>query len=598
MSGGSHVKREAERTAPKHRRETEEKKRPAPRKTASSRRVFAEETAPKRRQVTEEKKRPAPRKTEPSRDIFEEETVPAPAPKRRSSGKKRRRRIRRRLQTLAIVLVSLVLALVCGALYAGSCVSTSETNLPNVYIDGVDVSGLDREQTKERLREQGWDREKQTPLAVELPAGVSFELDRQKAGAVMSLDEAVENGFSYGHSGNWLADLRSWLAARLSPVDLGEFVVRLDDAYIAGQVDEGLTLFQSETAGSDDYEVNKETETLDIVKGAGHLELDRGKLTEAVRQALLAGDTSLRYDTLENPPQVPDFPSIHQVLEAEPKDAYFVEGGWDVVDEVVGCRFDIHEAELLWSQADWMETVKVPLDITYPAVTAESLRSMLYRDLLGTQTTYFPNSIQNRISNIQLAASKLDGVVILPGEVFSYNETVGERTEAAGFLLAAAYSNGEVVEELGGGVCQVSSTLYCAVLYSQLGIKSRDNHYFKVDYLPWGMDATVSWPTPDFKFQNTRDYPVKIHTTVDPIERYITIEIWGTDTEGTHIELYDDRYRVTDDEYGVVIGWNVYLYAKIIDADGNVLRVEERAPSTYHLHDEDIAWPPEKYAAG
>lgn len=567
-SKGTHVKREAE----------------APRAAA-------------RRPRREDDKRPAPKKTAARRESFEEEAEKQrSAPKRRSS--KRRQRMKRRITALAIVLVSLVLGVVCGAFYAGSCVSTSDTNLPNVYLDGIDVSGLTKEQTEARLKEQGWDRERETPLTVELPAGQSFTLDRLRAGALMSLEQAVDAVFSYGHSGNWLADLRCWLAARLSPVDRGEFAAALDDAYIAERVDAGLEAFQAATGGTEEYFVNKETETLDIVKGAGHLELDRGKLTETVRQALLAAEDRVRYDTLENPPQVPDFPTIHQVLEAEPKDAYFVEGGWDVVDEVVGCRFDIHEAETLWSQADWMETVKVPLVITYPAVTGESLRSMLFRDLLGTQTTYFPNSIQNRISNIQLAASKLDGVVINPGEVFSYNETVGERTEAAGFLVAAAYSNGEVVEEIGGGVCQVSSTLYCAVLYSQLGIKSRDNHYFKVDYLPWGMDATVSWPSPDFKFQNTREYPVKIHTTVDPVERYITIEIWGTDTDGTHIELYDDRYRVTDDTYGVIVGWNVYLYAKIIDADGNVLRVEERAPSTYHLHDEDIAWPPEKYAAG
>lgn len=494
--------------------------------------------------------------------------------------------MRRRLQTLAIVLVSLVLALVCGVLYAGSCVSTSETNLPNVYLDGIDVSGLTKEQTEARLREQGWDREMETPLSVQLPAGQSFAVDRLKAGAVMSVQQAVDAVFAYGHSGSWLGDLRCWFASRVSPVDLGGFTARLDGDYIARQVDAGLEVFQEATASTgEEYVVNKENATLDIVKGAGQLTLDRGKLTEAVQQALLAGESALRYDTLENPPQVPDFPTLLQQLDAEPQDAHFVEGGWDVVEEVVGCRFDIQQAEQLWSQADWMETVSVPMEVRYPEVRAESLRAMLFRDLLGSQTTYFPNSIQNRISNIQLAASRLDGVVLNPGEIFSYNQTVGERTTEAGFLLAAAYSNGEVVEELGGGVCQVSSTLYCAVLYSQLGIKSRDCHYFKVDYLPWGMDATVSWPQPDFKFQNTRDYPVRIHTVVDPLERYLTIEIWGTDTDGTYIELYADRYWVADDETGEQIGWNVYLYAKVFDAEGNLLRTEERAPSTYHLHD-------------
>ena len=492
--------------------------------------------------------------------------------------------MRRRMQTLGIVLGSLLLALVCGALYAGSCISTSEKNLPNVYFDGIEVSGLTKAETEEQLRALGWERANTMPLTVQLPAGVVFEVDRLQAGAVMSLEKAVDTAYAYGHTGNWLGDLRSYLAALVSPVSLGEFSATLDEAYIAQQVDGGMKLFEASTGGTDEYVLNKEYGTLDIVKGAGHLALDREKLTGAVRQALLAGDSELAYDTLEDPPHVPDFPTILQTLDVEPSDAYFEEGSWNVVDEVVGCRFDIQEAEQLWSGANWMETVRIPLEVRAPAVTGESLRAMLFRDLLGSQTTYFPNSIQNRISNIQLAASKLDGVVINPGEVFSYNETVGERTKEAGFLLAAAYSNGEVVEELGGGVCQVSSTLYCAVLYAQLGIKSRDNHYFKVDYLDWGMDATVSWPQPDFKFKNTRDYPVRIHTTVDPVQRYITIEIWGTDTDGTHVEFYSERYRVTDESTGEQSGWNVYLYANIYDADGNLLRTEERAPSTYFFH--------------
>ncbi|MBR4549193.1 MAG: VanW family protein [Oscillospiraceae bacterium] len=533
----------------------------------------------------EENSRPSAKHTaradEPARRRrTEEHSNPAP---RRPGRRRRRRQLRRRLQTLVIVLVSLVLALVCGALYAGSCVSTGDKNLPNVYFDGIDVSGLTKAETETRLREQGWERENTMPLTVQLPAGVVFAVDRLTAGAVMSLEEAVDTAFAYGHTGRWLADLGSYLSARVSSVNLGEFTAMLNEKYIAEQIDGGMKLFEASTGGTDEYVVDKEYATLNVVKGAGHLALNREQLTAAVLQALLAGESELEYDTLENPPQVPDFPTILQTLDLEPQDAYFTED-WEVVDEVVGCRFDIQEAEQRWSQANWMETVRIPVEIRAPEVTGESLRGQLFRDLLGTQTTYFPNSIQNRISNIQLAASKLDGIVLNPGDVFSYNETVGERTQEAGFLLAAAYSNGEVVEELGGGVCQVSSTLYCAVLYSQLGIKSRDNHYFKVDYLDWGMDATVSWPQPDFKFKNTRDYPVRIHTIVDPVERYITIEIWGTDTDGTHVEFYADRYRVNDETTGEQVGWNVYLYAKIFDADGNLLRTEERAPSTYFLH--------------
>ena len=504
----------------------------------------------------------------------------------------------RRLRNTLILLFSVLLALAAGALYFGSCVSNSTTNLPNVFIKGINVSGLDQEKTAARLKAQGWEEETSTPLTVTLPAGVSFSVDRLEAGAVLSARKMAEAAFAYGHTGHWLADLSSYLKSMANPVDRGDAAAELNDAFIAERIRAALDCFTAVTESAEGYSVDKENAVLVMHKGAGELQLNGEKLTQAVRNALLAGETTLDFRELEGNPGVPDFAAIYQALAVEPVNAHYVEGGWDVVDEVVGCSFDVAQANALWSAAGWMDEVRIPLTITYPEVTGESLRAALFRDLLGSQTTYFPYSVPNRVSNIQLAASKIDGTILNPGEVFSYNETIGQRTLEAGFLMAGAYSNGEVVEELGGGICQVSSTLYCAVLYSQLGLKSRDSHYFKVDYLDWGLDATVSWPTPDFKFINSRNYPIRINAYADPDERYIRIEIWGTDEDGTYVELTHDRYTIYDDTYPeVAIGWNVYLYAKIYDAQGNLLRTEDRPVSTYHKHAEDILWPPEKLAA-
>ena len=585
-TGGSHARHEAPRAEePKRRKKS-----------------GAAEERPARKRTAAPAAKPR-KKAAAKRDYFDEESEvlrvreESPAPKKRSS--KRRRRLKKRLRSAAILLGSILLAVVCGALYAGSCVSASETNLPNVYMDGIDVSGLTKEETKAKLQEQGWDRESQIPLRVQLPAAASFEIDRLKAGAVMSLNEAVESIYRYGHSGNWVGDLSTYLSARMHPVSLGEFTAHLDEAYIDRCVKEGLATFASMTGGSDEYYVNKETETLDIVKGAGHLELDGAKLTAAVREALLAGEESMRYDTLENPPQIPDFPSIFQELQAEPQDAHFVEGGWDVVDEVVGCNFDVHEAETLWTAANWMETVQIPLEIRYPEVTGESLRALLFRDMLGTETTYFPNSIKNRVSNINLAASKLDGIILYPGDELSYNQTIGQRTEEAGFLPAGAYADGEVVEEIGGGICQVSSTLYCAVVRSNLEIVQRSNHYFRVEYLPIGFDATVSWPGPDFVFRNNRDYPIKIVTYCDTVERYIGVQIWGTNVDGTYVEMSNNGvWTIYDTEYpGTAIGTATTTYREIYSADGTLLETVQENYSDYHKHPEDIQWPPEKLAA-
>ena len=554
--------------------------------------VLREETArTSRRKSTAAERRSAYR--EPR--YTDEDFTPVKKKKKRSS-KARRRRAMRRMRNTLILVISLLIALVGGALYAGSCVSASKTNLPGVYLNGIDVSGLTRDETETLLGAQGWEEEAATPLTVQLPAGVSFEVDRAEAGAVQSIHKMAELAFSYGHSGNWVNDLRSYLSSRLGSVELST-AAELNEEYIARCVQEAETAFIAKLSEEAGYTVDRENAVLLIRKGADALALEEGRLTEAVRQALLNGETSLSFGELTGQPTMPDFAAIYQELNIEPQDAYFVEGGWDVVDEVVGCTFDVNQANQLWESTGWLDEVRVPLTITYPEVTGESLRGMLFHDLLGEQTTYFPNSIDNRISNIQLAASKLNGLVLYPGDVFSYNETIGERTLEAGFLMAGAYSNGEEVEELGGGICQVSSTLYCAVLRAQLGIRSRDNHYFKVVYLDYGLDATVSWPSPDFKFCNTRDYPIRINAYADPVERYITVEIWGTDVDGTHIEFESERYRVEDPTWGVQIGWNVYLHANVYDAEGNLIEVRDLPASTYYFHSEDIDWPPEKYAA-
>ena len=551
------------------------------------------EKAPKKPEGEKAEKAPAKKRRARSiEDYLDAEPAKSAVKPKRLSRRARKRQ--KALRSAAIIVGSLLLALLCGALYAGSCVSTSDTNLPNVYLDGIAVGGLTKEETAALLTEQGWDQESQRPLTVELPAGVALEIDRGKAGAALPLQKAVNAAFAYGHSGSWLGDLACWLRTSASPVNLGNFTVSLDERYLNDAVAEGLAAFAEATGAGEAYTVDKENERLVMCKGAGAITLDAGKLSAAVREALLEKRDSLRFEELENLPEAPNFEEIYRELAIDPQDAYFTED-WEVVDEVVGCTFGVEQALSIWNETPWLEPVYIPLSITYPEKTGEGLRALLFRDKLGEQTSYFPNSIQNRISNIQLAASKLDGIVLKPGEIFSYNETLGQRTEENGFLLAGAYSNGEVVEEVGGGICQVSSTLYCSVLYAQLGIRSRDSHYFKVDYLPWGQDATVSWPSPDFKFENTREYPIRIHAVADPIERFITIEIWGTDTLGTHIELFEDRYTIYDETWGVATGWNVYLFARVLDADGNLLETRELPVSTYHRHDEDIEWPAAKF---
>lgn len=491
---------------------------------------------------------------------------------------------------LCIVLVVAAL-LAAGATAGGYFVTKSEVNLPKVKVEGIDVGGMTKEETAALLAEKQWDEDAAIALRVKLPAGVSFKIDPCRAGAKLTEAGAVEAAYRYGHSGNLYENLLKYIANLLIPVDVAEANTVLDESYIRSCIEKGTARFETKTADKG-YVVDEQKNVLRMVKGAGQMKIDEDKLFALVSQALLSGERLVDHTNIDSSLTMPDFEAIYKELCVEPVDAYFEEGTFEVVKEVVGCSFDITAAQSAWQAAQPAETVEIPLVITYPEKTAEYLESLLFRDKLGSQTTYFTWSTSNRINNIQLASSAIDGLILMPGEVFSYNETVGQRTAEAGYLAAGAYNDGQVVQEIGGGICQVSSTLYCAAMLSQLETVERTSHYFPVDYLTWGLDATVSWPGPDFKFKNSREYPVKIVAYCDTEEKSITFEIWGTDVDGSYVELWHNMGCIYDDEYtDVIVGYGVNLYRSVYDKDGNHLYDVKEPYGVYNLHDEDINWP-------
>lgn len=149
------------------------------------------------------------------------------------------------------------------------------------------------------------------------------------------------------------------------------------------------------------------------------------------------------------------------------------------------------------------EPLKVPIRVLdQPKVTAAQLEEMKITGLVGKYSTWFDASNLERTENVRLAAQALDGVVLTPEEEFSFNDTVGERTASAGYKEAMIIVNDEFVPGLGGGICQVSSTLYNATVNAHLEITERHPHSLEITYVPPGQDATVAYPYLDFKFKN------------------------------------------------------------------------------------------------
>lgn len=165
------------------------------------------------------------------------------------------------------------------------------------------------------------------------------------------------------------------------------------------------------------------------------------------------------------------------------------------------------------------EEIKLPVEFITPDITTEELEAQTFRDTLSTCTTYFTTKTENNYNrgiNIGIAANCIDGTILLPGEKFSFNEVVGPRTAQKGYRIAHVYVDGQIKDGIGGGICQVSTTLYNAVLKANLEVTERHNHMFTVSYVPLGHDAAVSYGYADLVFTNTTSYPLRINATYNP----------------------------------------------------------------------------------
>ena len=208
----------------------------------------------------------------------------------------------------------------------------------------------------------------------------------------------------------------------------------------------------------------------------------------------------------------------------------------------MGISFDAQAAQTVFDGMDWGETQSIDLILTQPETTVADLEPQLYQDVLGTCSTNISGSA-NRVQNISLAAQFFNGSVLMPGEEFSYNGTVGSRQASRGFLPAPAYVSGQTVQEIGGGVCQGSSTIYLAALRANLEITERYPHGYITRYVPDGMDATVYYGVKDFKFKNDTPFPVKIQGSVSG--RTLTVNILGTKADNITVEMTNETVGTT-----------------------------------------------------
>lgn len=229
---------------------------------------------------------------------------------------------------------------------------------------------------------------------------------------------------------------------------------------------------------------------------------------------------------------------IYNEIYIEPSDAYLDFSGEEpkIVPHVRGVKFDLEKAEREVNEASTeRNSVTIPLVITDPEITTEEFEKALFRDVLSeAKTTLNALNIQ-RTGNVKLSADSINGIILNPGDVFSYNETVGQRTYERGYRDASVYTSDGIEDQLGGGICQTSSTLYMNVIRAGLEIVERQNHAYTVIYAPLGEDATVYWGSIDFKFSNNQKFPVKIEAYQE--QDYVVVRFLGTKLDNNAVKI-------------------------------------------------------------
>ncbi len=241
---------------------------------------------------------------------------------------------------------------------------------------------------------------------------------------------------------------------------------------------------------------------------------------------------------------------IYEQAVTEPKDAYTTTdsaGNTIYHSEINGVSFDKSELERLLAAGG--SEMQLPVKVTRPAIDLREIKKYTFPDVLATYYTYYSVEARERSHNLGLAAEKINSMILEPGEQFSFNGRVGERTRENGFKIAGVYAGEGNSEDYGGGICQTSSTLYYTCILANLQIDERKNHIYTVGYMQtadtrrtvYGNDATVNWGLTDYKFTNSKKYPIRID--IKAKDGILTCEIRGTADGMTADFEYETVFR-------------------------------------------------------
>ncbi|OQB25034.1 MAG: Vancomycin B-type resistance protein VanW [Firmicutes bacterium ADurb.Bin182] len=442
---------------------------------------------------------------------------------------KPKKKSKNKIVALLVVICLLFAALaVCAVLYIKDVRETNQIMnntlvLEGVSVNGVDISNMTEEQAMEATSDIPSKLLEEIKITVDVD-GEIFSFDADDFGIVTDYEEVMRQAVEYGHSDSIEERKQAIATAKSGGAEftvsiytdrekVASVIMPLKETLDIQPVDASFTFSPwGFLADGTPFEQDKQTVIEACARGR---EWERPELIRIPEEEM---PNRLRYQFWEND---------HYEKDYIPKDANIAR--FLYTEGVTGRSVDMEavvDSIMSSIQKGDYSPIKAPVEVLEPAVKVEDLKAKT--QLISSWTSSYSNHEGfNRNWNVAKLSGIINGVILEPGIEWSINEEAGPRREGMGWKEAAGIIDGGYVQEFGGGVCQISSTLYNAAIRSALEITDSTHHSIRSDYIPYGLDATISTGGPDLKLKNPYDTPVYIVSYVNPKHQNVTVEMYG-----------------------------------------------------------------------
>lgn len=477
----------------------------------------------------------------------------------------------------ACILVVIIALIILGLSRIGRADRDDGLILSNVYVAGVNLGGMDKDEAESALRLTLGDSFSTQDMVVTLP-DAQLVLSPADTEAFVNIEDLVDAAYQYGRTGSRAemrkiranAENRKYVIALLDYMYLDLEYIRdavntFCNNYTSVMVQTSVTL----NGNRPDYKSiiadgipisSVKHQTLVIRIGTPQLALDPEVLYREILDAYSLFILSFTYDApIAVEPDLPDAQALFNKYCNLPEDATMDSNTFQVTPEIYGYGFDVAEVARRIHRAEFGDTITITLGFLYPEITEEDLSVNYFQDILSTYISTNQTYDYNRNVNLQQACAAINGLIIKAGESFNFNQVVGPRTANTGYLSAPTY-HGSSTNTIGGGISQVASVLrYCAMI-AGLRVDEYHLHDYAVPYTPFGTDAAINYGTENLVFTNTTSDPIQIFASV--LDGTVIISLMGTE-ERDYVNVFEyEVLQVLDPEveYQYMTEDNVYGY--------------------------------------